>query len=420
MAREQPTIVCLDLDTFFVSVERILDPTLEGKPVIVGGRPFTRGVVTACSYEVRRLGVRSGMSLTEAGRRAPQAIYRPTRHGTYGKYAANVRALAEAVCPIVQVASIDEMYMDFAGCEALYRRPADISDDATILRVVRELVARIREELGLPASAGIAASRSMAKVACGLAKPAGVRLVPRGTERDLLAGLPVRKLPGIGPVAERKLADKGLTTLGDVAAAPLAQLRRVFGDWAEGVKRGAMGEGSGDLGRDRPAFSEHDPDGEVIGSISNERTFREDVGRPEILDAMLCSLCERVCWRARKRGVKARTVTLKLRHDDFETVTRSRSFAASSSELEITPVVRELYAEARDPARRIRLVGVALSNLGFCEQLGLFPEEERLHETVDAIRQRFGYEAVQSAAGRSASTRPEPQVKPTPKLTPKR
>ena len=412
MARDRPRIVCLDLDTFFVSVERLLDPSLAGKPVIVGGRPNSRGVVTACSYEVRRLGVRSGMPLTSAARLAPDAIYLPTRHDIYGPYSARVREFADDVCPIVQVASIDELYMDFAGCESLYAQPSDDSGDGTILRVVRELTTRIQGELGLPSSAGIATSRSMAKVACGLAKPAGVLLVPRGCEREVLAPLPVRKLPGIGPVAEEKLHRRGLRTLSGVAAAPVSDLKRIFGAWAESVKRNAAGEGSGDLGRDRPAFAEHDPDGEVIGSISNERTFMEDVNDPRIIDAMLCSLCERVCWRARKRGVKARTVTLKLRYHNFHTISRSRTFGPTDSELELYPVVRELYDASRDPRWRIRLLGIGLSNLAFRSQLNLFPAGQRLHQTVDAIRQRFGYDSLRIAAGSTASRRVRPSIEP--------
>jgi DNA polymerase-4 len=267
-----PRICCLDLDTFFVSVERVLDPSLEGKPVVVGGRPGTRGVVTACSYEVREVGVRSGMSLTQAGRLAPDAVYLPGRGGAYSEYAEKVRKIASRYSPVIQVASIDELYIDFAGCERLYRTSGDASDDATIERTVREMTAVIQDELGLPSSAGIGASRSMAKIASGLAKPAGVLLVPAGNEAALLAPLPVRKLPGIGPVAEEKLERAGLATLGQVAAMPVSELRRIFGAWAEHVKDSARGLGSADLSRDRPAFREHDVEGDSVGSISNERT----------------------------------------------------------------------------------------------------------------------------------------------------
>ncbi len=393
-------IACLDLDTFFVSVERILDPSLEGKPVVVGGRPGSRGVVTACSYEVRALGVRSGMSLTEAGRLAPHAIYLPTRHGVYGDYAEKVRAIAESYTPESRVASIDEMYLDFRGCERVYARPGDADADATVERVVREITARIRRELGLPASCGIASSKSVAKIASGLAKPAGVLMVKGGAETEFLAPLPVRKLPGIGPVAEQKLLRAGYETLGDLARAPLAELRRVFGAWAETIHASATGRGNAELGRDRPAFREHDPEGESIGSISNERTFFEDVSDPRVVEDRLCGLTERVCWRARKRGVKARTVTLKLRYADFQTLTRGRTIHPTCSELEVWPVVMDLYRAARTRERaRIRLLGLKLSNLGFFDdQLELFERHERLHRAVDDIRARFGFEVLRSGS----------------------
>ena len=401
MAVSAPRICCLDLDTFFVSVERVLDPSLEGKQVVVGGRPGTRGVVTACSYEVRGKGVRSGMSLTVAARLAPDAVYLPVRGGVYSEYAEQVRRIAGRYSPVIQVASVDELYMDFAGCERLYRDPGDASDDATIERTVREMTAAIQAELGLPASAGIGASRSMAKIGSGLAKPAGVLLVPAGSEAALLAPLPVRKLPGIGPVAEEKLERAGFATLGQVAAMPMSELRRIFGAWAEHVQNGARGLGSADLSRDRPAFREHDIEGDTVGSMSNERTFREDVKDSATIESQLCSLSERVCWRARRRGVKARTVTLKLRHSNFQTLTRSRTISPTSSEVEVYPVVKDLYHGARDGRRRVRLLGVALSNLGlFDDQLPLFEGDRRREAAVDAIRERFGYDAVRLAGGR--------------------
>jgi DNA polymerase-4 len=401
-----PRICCLDLDTFFVSVERLLDPTLEGKPVVVGGRPGERGVVTACSYEVRAFGVHSGMSLRDAVKLAPHAIYLPTRSNTYGAYSKRVHAIAAEYTPLMRVASIDELYMDFSGCERLYHRAGDADADASILRVTNEITQRVREEIGLPSSAGIGTCKAVAKVACGQAKPAGVLMVRSGEERAFLSPLPVRKLPGIGPVAAGKLNRLGIETLGQVAHTPVDVLRRVFGAWAEHVLRGARGEGSGELGRDRPAFQEHDPDGLAVGSISNERTFREDIGDPAVVESMLCSLCERVCWRARKRGVKARTVTLKLRYSDFETISRSKTLSPTASELEIYPVVHDLYLSARTGERRIRLLGVQLSKLGvFDGQLSLFDEHGQLHETVDDIRKRFGFDAVRLARGRPATRR---------------
>ncbi len=398
MALAAPRICCLDLDTFFVSVERLLDPSLIGKPVVVGGRPGQRGVVTSASYEVRALGVRSGMSLTRAVELAPRAIYLPTRHGVYGDYAARVRRIAESYTPASQVASIDEMFLDFSGCENLYFAAGDAGPDATIERVVRRLTDDIEEQVGLPSSAGIATSRSVAKVASGLAKPRGVLLVPAREELTFLGPLAVRKLPGIGPVGEQKLHAIGLTTLSDVASAPLSALRGIFGAWAEPIQRSCRGNGPHELGRERPAFQEHDPSGSAVGTISNERTFREDVRDPSCIESMLCSLTERVCWRARKRGVKARTVTLKLRYADFQTLLRSRTITPTCSELELYPVVTELYERTRQRRTAIRLLGICLSNLRpWGEQLSLFEHTEPLHRAVDGVRKRYGYDALRIA-----------------------
>jgi DNA polymerase-4 len=389
-----PRICCLDLDTFFVSVERVLDPSLEGKPVIVGGRPGSRGVVTAASYEVRPLGVKSGMSLIEAGRLAPHAIYLPTRGDTYSDFAERVRDIARRYSPTVIVASIDEMFLDLSGCERLYGRPGDESGDVAIERAVLELTRAIHDELGLPSSAGLATSMVMSKVASCLAKPRGVMLVPAGVEAAVLAPLPVRCFPGIGPVGEAKLHAAGLQTLGAVAGTSLAELQKIFGAWASSILRGVQGRGSGELGRERPAFSEHDPEGETVGSISNERTFREDVSDPASIESVLCGLCERVCWRARKRGIKARTVTLKLRYADFHTLTRSRTLSPTSSELELYPVVVEMLTAARTRPLPVRLLGIQLSNLGLYQQLSLFDDREKLGAVVDGIRERYGFSMV--------------------------
>jgi DNA polymerase-4 len=348
------------------------------------------------------------MSLLDASRLAPDAIYLPTRHDTYEPYSRAVREIARRYSPVVQVASIDELYMDFGGCERMYRRELEqrgsargLSDDAVIETVVRRMTATIEEELGLPASVGIATCRSMAKVASALAKPAGVLMVPAGSEAAVLSPLPVRRLPGIGPVAESKLSALGLRTLGDVAVTPVEVLRAVFGAWAESVRDGALGIGSADLSKDRPAFKEHDVEGDAAGSLSNERTFGRDTNDPAVIESRLAELCERVCWRARQRGVEARTVTLKLRYADFETISRSRTMVPTSSEFELFPVVRDLCATARARRRApIRLLGIALSNLGrFDGQLELFRDRRR-NEAVDAIRDKFGYEAIGTASGR--------------------
>lgn len=256
----------------------------------------------------------------------------------------------------------------------------------------------IDAELGLPASAGLATSTSMAKVACGLAKPHGVLLVRPGEEERTLAPLPVRKLPGIGPVSETKLAEHGILTLGDVVRAPDSVLRPVFGSGTNGIRRDARGLGSAAIGRERPAFREHDPHGGHVGSISNERTFRE-TSKVET-ESLLCGLAERVCSRARSRGVRAGCVTLRLRYTDFETITRARSITPTSDEVEIHRVVLSLYRHARVRPLGVRLLGVALSKLRLeAPQLVLPPlaGSERRGRTVDAVREKFGYDAVHLA-----------------------
>ncbi|HEY4118389.1 MAG TPA: hypothetical protein VGM56_11055, partial [Byssovorax sp.] len=299
---QSPRLCCLDLDTFFVSVERLLDPRLRGVPVVVGGLRGGRGVVTSASYEARAFGVRSGMSIREASERAPaEVVFVSGHHDEYSSYSQRAREIVERFSPVVVAASIDEHYLDFRGCERLYRRPGDAGDDATILRTVRAITDTIDRELGLPSSAGVATSKSMAKVASGLAKPRGVILVPAGAEEATLAPLAVRKLPGIGPVSEGRLVAAGIATLGQLVTAPDALLRPIFGSYTDGLRASARGDGADELGRERPAFREHDPRGVVAGTISNERTFVERDA--DTAASVLSSLCERVCSRARARGV---------------------------------------------------------------------------------------------------------------------
>jgi len=393
-----PRICCVDLDTFFVSVERLIDPTLRGKAVVVGGERGGRGVVTSASYEARAFGVRSGISIRDATALAPHAVFLSGHHDAYGTYSTGAREIVERFSPIVVAASIDEQYVDFHGCEGLYRHEGDADDDATILRVVRMITKTIEDELGLPASAGIATSKSMAKIACGLAKPTGVILVSAGAEEATLSPLPVRKLPGIGPVAEAGLHGLGIQTLGQLASAPVQVLRPLFGAYTDGIRRDARGLGGSDLGRERPAFREHDPRGEYVGSISNERTFVET--NKATTESQLCGLCERVSSRARSRGVRAGRVTLRLRYSDFHTITRSRTITPTSVDVEVHRVASELYRRARTRPLPIRLLGIALSKLSLEEpQLALatFDGGDRRSQAVDAVRDKFGYDALHLA-----------------------
>ena len=390
-------ICCLDLDTFFVSVERLLNPDLVGRAVVVGGRAGERGVVTAASYEVRKFGVHSGMSMTEAVRLAPHAIFVPTRHQTYGPYAKRVRAILEDYTPVVSTASIDEFFLDFSGCEALYRQPGDGPDDAIIERVIHQMRQRIQAEVGLPASAGIGATRPIAKIASGLAKPAGVLMVAAGNEVAFLTPLSVRKYPGIGPVGEARLNAANIHTLGQLLNLPPGPLRQRFGPLSMAIHRAIDGSQSRASPQDRPAFLEFDPAGLSVGSISNERTFRADVGDRQQVKDQLRSLAERVCWRARQRQVKGRTITLKLRYSDFHTITRSQSGTATHAETQVYQRALTLLQTGWTRRLPLRLLGVALSNLEEKPSqiplpFGAAPLD--VGDAIDTIRNKYGYDAI--------------------------
>lgn len=403
-------ICCLDLDTFFASVERLFDPSLVDKPVIVGGLRGDRGVVTAASYEARAFGIRSGMSLRDADRLAPrEAVFLPTRHGVYGEYSERVRAVLDRYTPEVRAASIDEFYMDFNGCEELYRSSPDESDDASIERTVREMRAAIRAETGLPASAGIGSSRVIAKVASGLAKPEGVLFVPHGGERKFLLPLPVRKLPGIGPKTEARMANDDVFTLAELVHLPTGPIRARYGRILGMLEQELAGARAGKaLGRERPAFSEHDPYGLSVGSISNERTFFHSLRDEERVLAQLLALSERVCHRARKRKIRARTVTLKLRYSDFHTLNRSRTIEPTSDEALVQATLVELYRACKNRQLPIRLLGVQLSNLldETPEQLKLrFARPRSVGTALDTVREKFGYDSLHLAESTRPNTR---------------
>ena len=297
--------------------------------------------------------------------------------------------------PIVQTASIDEYFLDFQQCEGLYRKRDDPDDDATIERVVRLVCQAIQHEVGLPASAGIGTSKPIAKMASNVAKPAGVHMVRAGEERAFVDPLPCRRWPGIGPVADERLRCAGIHTLGQLLAVPE---KSRDGGLAMMVARVVSGASDNQLGHDRPAFREHDPEGLTVGSISNESTFGHDLGDLQAIADRLRSLCERVCWRARRRDVCARTITLKLRYADFETLTRARTVRATNAEIRVLACVQQLFQENYDGRREVRLLGVGLSGLEEPgRQLELpFDEHSRpgISRAIDAVRERFGYDAI--------------------------
>jgi len=394
-------IACLDLDTFFVSVERLLDPSLVGRPVVIGGDPRGRGVVTSASYEVRAYGVRSGMSAWEASRLAPHAIFRPPRHGIYGEWAARVRTIAERRTPLVQTASIDEFFLDFRGCERLWALPTDATPEDTVLRVCTLIRGDVFAETGLPCSLGIGRTRSLAKMATGKAKPAGVWLVRPGQEEAFVRPLPVRKLPGLGPVAEAALAEAGIVTLGQLLDPPAEGEGSLAAAWAARLREAMEGEPP-PLAPDRPAFREHDPRGATDGSISNERTFHADLADRRLVREQVRGLVERVAWRVRQREVLARTLTLKLRYADFHTITRGTTGPPTDDERRLLERATMLLDTAWTRPAPIRLVGIQLSNLVLPGPQLALPSSRRARpapsRAIDAVRARFGYDAIRLGA----------------------
>lgn len=396
-----PRICCLDLDTFFVSVERLLDPALCDVPVVIGGERGGHGVVTSCSYETREHGVRSGMSIREASELAPpHAVFRPSRHRTYAPYAQAVKEVLLDFTPEVRTASIDEFYLDFSGCERLYRQPIDRDDDATIARITWTLRDAIQQRVGLPASAGLGCTRVVAKMATRPAKPAGVVMVRAGEEEAFLRDRPVRALPGLGPRAQERLEHDGVFTLGQLLHLPAGPARDRHHRLIQRLWHALDGDDRGGLGRDRPAFQEHDPDGLTVGSISNERTFFAALSDEQRVADRLLSLADRVCWRARKRGVRARTLTLKLRTSDFRTITRSRTVPPTHDPVVVFQVVRELLDRHWSRELAVRLLGIALTNLERPSPQLALPDvvrpdpTERASPAVDALRARYGFDAV--------------------------
>lgn len=381
------SILHVDLDAFFVAVERLRDPSLAGKPVVVGADPRGgkgRGVVAAASYEARAYGLHSAMPMREAWRLCPHAVYLPGSFDRYRDAARAVRRVFRRFTPAVDPVSIDEAYLDLTGTDRLHGPPA-----ATAERIRRA----IREETGLPASLGLASSRTVAKIASELAKPEGFLWVWPGREAAFLAPLPLERMPGIGPATLEALKRFNLRRLGDLARLDPELLGLAFGERGPQLFARARGEDDG---------AEIAPR-ELPKSISRECTFGEDTTDPAFCEAMLHYLTERACRDLRGHRMTARTVTLKLRYRDFTTVTRSATLMTpTDSDRVVAGTARDLFRVAYARRVQVRLLGVGLSNLiRAAPQLDLFadPRElawERLLAPLDRLRSRYGFDAVRS------------------------
>ena len=381
----------VDMDAFFVSVEELLNPSLKGKAVVVGGKPDQRGVVSAASYAARKFGVHSAMPLRTAYKLCPQAIFVDGHPDRYRDYSHKVYEVLTAFSPLVEMASIDEAYLDITGTERLYGPP---------LRAAHILHERMKQATSLNCSIGIAAARMVAKICSDQAKPNGILWVVPGHEAAFLAPLDVRKVPGVGKVTEKNLHDLGIRRVGDLAKLDEAFLEERFGKWGLALAGKSRGLDAGGW-YDTEIGEEEGPK-----SISHEHTFSEDTADLEHIESTLARLSEMVGRRLREHGLEARTLQLKLRYSDFSTFTRAHTPPrATQLDTEIFEEIRELFQRNWKQGAKVRLLGVHAS--GWAEggeQMDLLDGER--HEkwkgamaAADRLRDKFGEKAVGLAAG---------------------
>jgi DNA polymerase-4 len=384
------TIFHVDMDAFFVSVEELFDPSLKGKPVVVGGQPNERGVVSAASYAARKFGVHSAMPLRTAYKCCPHAIFVDGHPQRYREYSGKVFEVLKRFSPKVDMASIDEAYLDLTGAERLHGPPLAAAD---------ALHRMMKRETSLNCSIGASTSRLVSKIASDQAKPNGILWIAPGMEARFLAPLDVRKVPGVGKVSEKSLNALGIHKVGDLAALDERFLEEKFGKWglalagkSHGLDAGAWFEGG--------VGDEHD-----AKSISHEHTFSRDTSDPEALEAMLARLSEMVARRLRESNVFARTIQLKLRYSDFSTYTRAHSLDHGTQlDIDILNESRLLFRRAWTGAP-IRLLGVHAGSLQDAEgQLNLLESERserwrKALQAVDKLRDKFGETSVSLATG---------------------
>ncbi|MGE0352594.1 MAG: DNA polymerase IV [Gemmatimonadales bacterium] len=379
----------VDLDAFFVEVCRMHHPELRAVDLlVVGGRREQRGVVQSASYGARRYGVRSGMPIAQAVRLCPQATF---FQGAFSHYRDASRKVAEVLrrfSPTVAMASLDEAYLDFNGTELLH--------PVSLLPVAERIRDEVLRDAGLACSIGIGPNRMVAKLASDAAKPRGLLEVRAGWEAGFLAGLPLRAIPGIGPRAAERLERLGLVDVWQVQRMRLEELERLLGEEARWLMHRCQGQGGSRL-----------TPGRLPKSVSRETTFSQDTADEARLDRIVARFSARVAAQLREEGLAARTVTLKLRHGDFRTVTRRRTLPEPTDlDTDIYRAARELLTPAFDEARArgqgIRLIGVGTSNLEPAGPASLFEPPERTRaravtRAVDQVREKFGFDAVRAA-----------------------
>lgn len=382
-------IVHVDLDAFFVEVCRHNHPELRHlELLVVGGRRDQRGVVQSASYGARRFGIHAGMPIAEAVRLCPQATFFQGAFAHYRTASLSVRRVLEEFSPTVVSASLDEAYLDFAGTERLY--------PVSLLPIAEQLRDRVWQDTGLDCSVGIGPNRMIAKLASDYAKPRGLMEVRAGWEEGFLAGLPLCAMPGVGPKTAERWADLGLVDVHQVQTMEERALERLIGPDARALKLRAQGQGGTVL---RPA--------RLPKSVSRETTLSHDMRDPAQLERILALLTARVAGQLRDEQILARTVTMKLRHDDFRTVTRRQTLeTATDLDAELYHAARALFRIAFEEVRRrdrgVRLIGIAATNLGTTAEPDLFeaPARGRLRQltaAVDKVRGKFGFNSVTPA-----------------------
>lgn len=378
-------ILHVDMDAFYASIEQRDDPQLRGQPVIVGGSEG-RGVVAAASYEVRQFGVHSAMPIRQALQRCPQAICIRPRMSHYAAVSAEIFDIFHELTPLVQGLSLDEAFLDVTASQTLLGNPIDMA---------KTIKHRIREQVGLTASVGVAPNKLVAKIASDLDKPDGLRVILPQAIQTVLDPLPIRRLPGLGRKKGDQVIAAGLLTLAALRQAPEEKLRRLFGRaWQEWQQRACGMD-------DRAVISDRDEK-----SVSNERTFSTDLREPAMIRAELYALADKVAARLRNKNLRARCIGIKLRQQDFTTLTRQATIAPPTDESRIiVETVQRLLADwLRDrPKVSLRLIGVSATELVPAVQGDLFAAaspgmDSRLDGTLDEIRQRFGASAVGRAS----------------------
>jgi DNA polymerase-4 len=373
-------VLHVDMDAFYASVEVLDDPALRGRPVIVGGTPEGRGVVAAASYEARRFGVHSAMSAARARQLCPEGVFLHPRLDRYFEVSRTIMALLRGITPLVEPLSIDEAFLDVSGCRRLLGPPPEIAAD---------IKRRVRTEIGLIASVGVAANKFLAKLASDLEKPDGLVVIEPGCGRERLADLPIERLWGVGRVAAEQFRSAGLVFIGDLLRRDPADLEQRFGPRVHHLIELAAGRD------DRPVVPTHE-----AKSVGNEITFAEDIGDAAQLRAICDELADKVARRLRADDLRARTVVLKARYPDFTTLTRSLTLIEpTDGGVEIRDAARELLERKLGRGRRpLRLVGVTAANLVYGrepEQGSLFGEpgrerNQQVDRVLDQVSDRFG------------------------------